>query len=242
MRTGAEMADAVSSMPVLAAVVVVVLGGVLWARSRAWRKDKARGEALLRRGDLDGAAAVFEAARRKVSRSSLKEAHAQLGWVELRRGRLDRAIALFRAADEGPDPTVSTNETKLRIAQGLARAYALAGDAETASAWHARARKLVAPGHEVHLVFEELLIALRRGDFAGAEARAAEAWPAIETTHTGEAIRDLRVLRAFGEANRGESGRPGPHIEAARANRTGAHDWMAVKWPELGAFLRGNNL
>ena len=227
------------------ALCVAFIAGLLgWSHLRAgrWRKEKERGLALLRRGDLDGAAAVWDGACKTEKGASLRDAQSLFAWVELRRGRPDRAIALFREADRPIGDTVPTGETELRIAQGLARTYALKGDIAAAEAWLERARKRVAKGHEHHIVFEELLLALRRGDREAMASRAASSWREIEASHTGEAMREIQVLRAFAAREIGETGRAATLVEAARTKQAGGYDWMAVFWPELGEFLSANGL
>ncbi|MCE9574401.1 MAG: hypothetical protein K8W52_14735 [Deltaproteobacteria bacterium] len=163
----------------------------------------------------------------------------QLAQLVLRQGRLADAIEILSEIDR--QGGVFGHDWS--IAARLSLFHGLRGDLEPAERWfvEAQARAATFVPWRFNLALAEVVIDLRRDKFDDVVTYFARHWPEMERTLTGEALRPLRLLRAFALASvngaRG-AGAASMHLDALRPARVEEFACLATEWPALDAFIR----
>lgn len=242
---GTGQARRVTPATLLGAGMVIFLGLYAWFILRLLRANRqiTAAMALITEGKLENAAAQLEQLARRFRGE--QPSHGiilyNLASVELRRGQTERALSLAYAAHG----RTGAGAFRAMPAMMLSIGYTVLDDLPAAEAWQQEAERLGrAPGFEGTL-FSSALLACRQGRYTDALALLDARWSAAQKQLPKEAMRLLRLLRAFALSQTPE----GPDGELVRKliselpeTARGEFDGLAVRWPELHAFLRHHNL
>ena len=164
-----------------------------------------------------------------------------LGVATLHRGDPDRGAALMTAAkDAGWIRSGALAHLRPRIETGLALCHAVLGDLDAARRHSDAARALAGDARRALTLLADTMIAARSGTLA--EPPTGDALHDAESALMPSHIRGVRLLHAFAR-DRGD----GPHRTAEHAAldldiRPGELDFLAVRWPELRAFMTARGL
>jgi hypothetical protein len=229
--------------------IAVVAGFVIWIRwhNRAVNRFNTESQVALgqlARGELDQAAAGFDALAQKWKRprSLHVVARHNLAWTLVRKGEHKRAIEVYTSLERAAGDSGAIWQT---MPTHLALASALAGDLDAAERWLTEARKRVeSQGGDTRTIegliaFARAIVECRRGRAAEA-ARALEAgWREYESHLAGEILRPMRVVRAY--AITASEGPRGGSVDflllPLRGGPGGELAFLGVAWPEMAAFL-----
>lgn len=222
------------------------------ARSRSrrglkgWLARNEEGLALLRAGRYDDAAEIWQdlaGAARWTPAVHVLMLH-NLGVATLHRGRPDEAIAMMDSAlDSGwiRGGPLSGTSTNVDVAKALA--HAVAGDLEGAEKHRRLAGAKLPESRRGVTMLVDTMIAARRGTLGDPptqdQLRLAEA--AIMPIH----VRAIPVLHAFAKTGGDGSYRSADGDAPASEGggiAPGDLDFLAVRWPELAAYLRAQGL
>lgn len=253
---GVSAACLAASSSALAVGYVAGMAALVGARIVRYRGQARRfvvtnnqGLAALARGDLDEAQQIFTrcAATAKLSRISALARH-NLAWTLIRRGEHRGAIAVHTDNE-------TRNVRSLRVIglwpigaihRGLA--HALVGDVDLAERWLDTAGKRVGPAPPQSFVAMRVLlravVLARRGDATAAAKLLDDEWARCENALTGEALRPLRVIRAYAIAATDvrAAGVASMDLGALKPRWPGELAFLGAHWPELDAFLASHAL
>ena len=222
--------------------LVVVSLVVLQRRARRFNRENREAIDLLRRGDLDGAGARFEALRARrwpLQRHFTGIVSLNCGVVALRKGEFDRALSLFGAAlDAGVHGQVAQ-----LLAHQLTTLSALRGDLDDAAGWLAQITS-APPPRVVEPALPEAILGCRRGEHRAVATRLEESWREIDNSLQGEAMRQLRIVRALAISAQGprEGGGVDGLLAGCKPFVMGEYDFLATQWPEMAMFLQAHVL
>jgi hypothetical protein len=227
---------------------IVVMGAVLAFRfkrqARRLVADINAGVKALSVGDLKSAHDLFWRSA-EISRLPSLSAVARhnLGWTLMRQGELEQAIAVLLDNDERNGQALKAGGFAATCSIDLALDYALIGDLACADRWTSEAEKrvdeLTTPTFEAMKVFSSSVIACSRGQHEEAVRILDDHWPTCEGTLMGEALRPLRVIRAFAVASTGprNAGMADALLALSRPTYAGEYDFLGKAWPEMEMFL-----
>jgi hypothetical protein len=229
----------------------VLFGGLLIAmalrraqRAKELAAKNTEASELIVAGKLDDAAKILEAncavgliAPQQHALSILLRAE-----TYLRNGRTDQALSFYTSAYYSN----WFSSKKLlpyfpRVLNGIALCYAIRGDLETAEQWRDHAHHQVLPQIAGILLPLDLLVGVRAGRFAVVVQDAEKAWVSAESQLTPAELNALRLLCAFSlnhiNPNGVQDANIKKYLDAMQSPTAGEFDYLAVKWPELKAFL-----
>ena len=230
--------------PVSWMISLAVLTGTVVARRGSTKADEVnqRANNLLSAGEVDTAAAMFDdlARRRRYTYGHVVFVY-NSAVAALLQGRHQRALSIFNAVEASGQMRkrfLRHHEPNLYIEMGCC--LALTGRLSEAQGYLRRASHLLPPPEDGPLLFLEMVIAVRGGDFAAADARITEQWRRAEGAMRGPTIRTLRLIHALALQGLGQAG-----TDQFRTLIAGAHPakqadfrWATVQWPEFDEFVR----
>lgn len=197
---------------------------------------------MIQAGELASAAELLDGLleRSKLESGLRATALYNRGYIHLLKGEVETALALTEKAEALLGKSFVDDEYPAIFSFRCAMCLALMGNIDTAEKRLLKTNS-IRPTKRGLLLIVRALIALRRGDFIGADRMMAEDWRLAEGVNLATEMKALRVLRAFALNNLESS-------SARRAAMTdliaglypyeqGEFDYLAVKWPELKAFL-----
>jgi hypothetical protein len=253
---GAVLLFVPDDRPALPALVVAVAlqGWAIW-HVLVYRRGRSRYRQALNLATESYQANQFDQAEKRIIAGlrRLDGAHrpylrSLLPWTQFRRGRLDAAIV--ELGDQVHSPDDRTGELRENAGQSLALMLALAGrpdDAEKMLDWSTRfAEQLrTRESHEPRRARVAALIHLRRGQHLEALAVLERHAGAMGHALSVEEMRITWLWRAFAEnalsspRSTGESER---WLSLIRQSGSSPLAPVAVKWPQLSAFLETHGL
>jgi len=235
-----------------AAVALLAIGRALWlARSlRSASKELIDAVALLESGRAAQAEPILDALCVRVPVRSPYHALFVFhrGVAFLRAGKPDRALSLFASVlDAGSfaNPKRSLHVYYPSLLGGIAAAYAMKGDTETAERWQGMAHDHVTQARAGLLLPLDVYLGIRAGRNEIVVRDAEAMWADASGCLTGSQMQALRLICAFGLSCVNYNGIYDDKIrwflDGARPCRPGQFDYLGLKWPELRAFLEAND-
>jgi tetratricopeptide (TPR) repeat protein len=245
--------ESTSSWSGVVTVAPLVLIGVFfflflraYTGSRSFNRDEEPGLVALAERRFSSAIEIFE----KVAEANAKRpAHAaaartHLALAQLEAGELDAALATFAKVERSVG-LLRSSGVRLRGAQELALVHALLGDLETGQRWADDARKRLAATldgrtyYASRLSMAEAVLAIRRGDSAGAAALLEKNWLVLRATLDGNSMRVVEVLRAFAEVGGGLRQYNVVQERVLRVQPVTGNElaFLGARWPEMQSFL-----
>jgi hypothetical protein len=124
-------------------------------------------------------------------------------------------------------------------ASDLALAYALLGKRDEATTWLGKTGEPTA-----HTALARAIVECRTDKAADAARTLDDKWTDYESVLTGSALRPLRVVRAFAQAQADvrNAGMAAAGLATNRPSYPGEYDFLGVAWPEMAAFLAAHEL
>jgi len=232
--------------PILFSVFFVSWIVRAYGSARTFNREADPGLVALAERRLSVAAETFEALAAKHAK---KPGHAAAAWTnvaltQLAAGQLDLALqSLARVERTLGLPRASG--VRLRAAQELVLVHALTGDLETAQRWADDARKRLAATldnrnyYGARLCLGEAIVAIRRGDSAGAISLLEKNWLVLRATLDANAMRVAEVVRAFAEVGGGVRQYNVVQERLIRVEPVIGTEFgfLGARWPEMQAFL-----
>lgn len=252
-RVGTRLVSPPGIEDIFAVVALLAIGRTWWVNRIVVSAlmEYCDAVALLECGRIAEAESKLEALCRRVSRRSPYHALFVLyrGLAFLRAGKPDRALTLFAAVLDGGSfekPRHSFHIYYPVLLTAIALAHAVKGDTETAERWQGLAHDQVTPARAGLLLPLDLYLGIRAGRYEIVVKDAEAIWADAAGCLPGSQIQALRVLCAFGLSCANRNGTYDDRIrcflDGARPCRPGQLDYLALKWPELRAFLEANDL
>jgi hypothetical protein len=170
--------------------------------------------------------------------------------AQLRGGQIDVAIRSLAQVDRAKGVLFSSDLRTLAAAE-LGWANVLAGDLDTAQRWIDESRRRLAKSHgdgrlggASMLNLAEAALSMRRGHAEEGVALLDKNWLLLRESSSGNRMRTLEVVRAFGEAGGGVRAY---NVVSERLVRVqpalpGEFAFLGAKWPEMQAFLAAHDL
>jgi hypothetical protein len=132
----------------------------------------------------------------------------------------------------------------------LAVAEALLGHVEQADGWRARAHAATSAAKRGSLLFVDAVVESRLQHFERVVEIVEDGLPRAENLVTARQLRSIRLLQAFSLERLASSDYRAVSretdfqraVQNLRDGRRGEHDFLAVAWDELAAFLRRHRL
>lgn len=234
-------------------VAAIAVSQVIWRQRNvaAALTEYYEAVALLETGKVAEAGARLDAVCRCLSPHLPQHALCVVsrGSAYLRAGRPDRALSLFAAVLESgrlEKPGQPFNIYYPVLLSGIAAAYAMQGEIETAERWQGLAHDHVTPARSGLLLLMDVYLGARagRGEVVVKDAEAN--WVNAAGVLLGAQMQAVRVLCAFALSVKNPNGvhdaKLRQFLAGARPCLPGQFDYLAVNWPELRAFLTENGL
>ena len=210
-------------------------------RVQHWGRLNMEGMAFLEERDFARAARAFKGVARAWIPSARRMGRTNLGICMLRAGELERALELFATVQQK-----GALRGKLRCLWPslLATCHALLGDVPAGRQWLEECWRLQGEERDELLLLPEILLLCREGDFRAVEETLRRRWREAEAAGAAT-MKQLRLLWAFALERLGPAASEAARSEALAAVepfRPGDFDALAVRWPELRAFLEARGL
>ena len=202
--------------------------------------------ALLESSQLDEGARRLDALCKK---STFPQFHAFLvfnrGVGYLRQGQPDRGLSLFAAVlNSGWFESRSNSFFTYYplLLNGIAIAYAIKGDIPSAEHWQGMAHDHITHERLGTLLPMDTMIGIRNERYEIVVSDAEKNWENAESNLPAGQMKNLRILCAFALSRQNHNNvhdqKMRRYLDGAWPFRTGQFDYIAVKWPELQAFLQ----
>lgn len=212
-------------------------------RSHALVRECDEGIAVLNAGDAAQAFAIFDGLARSTRATPMLHSvvvhNAAVALLNM--GEVERALGLLGAVEHAGWLTYPRSAYRLVFLNSASWALAVRGEISLALDRLEQARTLATPARAGLLLGTEMVIALRTGRPADAEAAASALWTSCESSLPALSVRRLWAIRAFanslGTASPARDAAVGRMLAMARPAPAGWHSAAAVHWPELRSFL-----
>jgi hypothetical protein len=239
-------------MLALIAVAAAIVGLLVWRAARELRRFwPAHIEAVRQIAcgkHVEAREAMWGWSERARSARIAAIARHSLGWTMMRQGELDDAEAVLADNEAEYLQALTMTGIAATSAADLALVHGLRGDSDQARVWleiaEDRRGKSLTSTIGAMIAFSRAVWLCRTGRVDEAAKHLDEGWAEYEATFTGDALRPLRVVRAFAHAAAGP--RAGGVALAAlptlRPAYPGEYTFLGVRWPEMAEFLATHEL
>ncbi|MBI5363966.1 MAG: hypothetical protein HZA53_12355 [Planctomycetes bacterium] len=229
-------------------------GWIAWTvrRARRFGAENDAALAMLHAGETEAARERFEALvkRWRRPRNWNHLALFNLAWTELIAGEFALAREHIAQIEAERDPR-ATGGIVAMLPSRLAYVHALLGELDDARAWLDASRERAAAETTNRGVIEawelatEAVVACRANDAPRAKSLLAERWLQLDKSLTGDALRPLRLVRAFAvhaASNGAEESTVEALLQPVREHPRSEAQHLGAHWPAMRAFLAERGL